>query len=411
LAGQVVYDTQGRARHLSWRTLEEWYYQFRSKGFEGLVRKVRSDAGQTKALAPELAELVIALKQEDPGRSAPMILNQLRMAGRLEPAAVSVSTIQRHLRRRGLSGPKVEVMRRERFRFRAAGPNELWQADALHGPKILNPRSGQVETVKIFALIDDHSRLIVNLQAGFRETEAAFLAALHGAVARRGIPRTLYVDNGSSFSGRDLRLACAQVGIHLLHSAPYESSARGKIERLWRTLRAQVLERLEGAHVATLDDLNVRLMAWVEGDYNQRPHASLSAKTPWEVWEAGADGIRWVEDHGRLAAYFRGDVTRKVKNDATVTFDGVTYEVPGHLRRQSVVLWYSFLEPGRVWVIDGAAEVALQAVSPESNFHRRRHTMPLSEGRKPESTGLNPIEQLLERVSGRGHRSHGGDSR
>ena len=121
--------------------------------------------------------------------------------------------------------------------------------------------------------------------------------------------------------------------------------------------------------------------------------------------------IRWVEDHGRLAGHFRGEVTRKVKNDATVSFDGVTYEVPGHLRRQSVVLRYSFLEPGRVAVLDGATEVALKAVEPETNFQRRRHTMPLVNAAVPAKTGLNPIEQLLDRVSGRANRGPGGEAR
>ena len=409
LAGQTFYDERGTARTYSWRTLEEWYYQIKKGGFDDLKRKPRKDAGACRALDPALVELVIALKQEDPGRSAPLILQQLELAGRIREGDASVSTIQRLLRRRGLAGPQLELARKDRRRFRAAHVNELWQGDALHGPKLINPRNGQPQTVKVFALIDDHSRRIVNIQAGFPETEAAFLAVLHGALARCGIPRTLYLDNGSSFVGRDLRLACARAGVRLIHSCPYEASSRGKIERFFRTLREQVIDRLDLASVKTVDDLNVRLASWVEGEYNARPHASLDGRTPREVWDEGEADVRWVEDHGRLAEIFRGTVTRHARNDATVTLDGKTYEVPGHLRRRAVTLSYSLLEPDRVWVIDGSTQVPVKAVDAIANARRRRQSRPAVAAATPRPTGLNPVEQILARVTGRPTSGSGGD--
>ena len=57
-----------------------------------------------------------------------------------------------------------------------------------------------------------------------------------------------------------------------------------------------------------------------------------------------------------------GTVTRFAKNDATVSWEGKTYEVPGHLRRRSVTLSYSFLEPDRVWVIDGSTQAEVNAM-------------------------------------------------
>lgn len=401
IAAQTYYDQNGTVRTFSWRTLEDWFYQLRGEGFESLKRRKRKDVGTCRALTPEVAELVLELKAEDPGRSAPVILRQLELAGRIRENSVSLSSIQRHLRRRGLSGPAVEVARADRFRFQAELVNELWQGDAVHGPKLMNPRSGQVETVKTFALIDDRSRLIVNIVSGFRETEAAFLAVLHGAIARRGLPRTLYLDNGASFIGRDLKLACAQVGTRLLHSHPYEASARGKVERLFRTLRAQVLGRLDAAYVKTIDDLNVRLMAWAEGEYNVRPHASLDGRTPREVWEEGADDVRWPRDSSWLAGVFRGEAVRWARNDATVSFEGAVYEVPGHLRRRPVTLRYSFLDPSRLWAVDGVTEVPLKKVDPVANSRRRRHTAPLVTSSVPVPTGLNPVEQILDRASGR----------
>ena len=49
--------------------------------------------------------------------------------------------------------------------------------------------------------------------------------------------------------GKVLRLACERLGITLLHAAPYDPEARGKMERFFRTLRGQCLGFI-GKHVS-----------------------------------------------------------------------------------------------------------------------------------------------------------------
>ena len=43
---------------------------------------------------------------------------------------------------------------------------ELWQADALHGPALMNPATGRHQRVIVFGLIDDRIRLIPYLEGG-----------------------------------------------------------------------------------------------------------------------------------------------------------------------------------------------------------------------------------------------------
>src|SRR5881392_557259 len=101
-------------------------------------------------------------------------------------------------------------------------------------------------------------------------------------MARRGIVRKLLLDNHASFSGYDLRLLCAKLGIHLVHSRPGDAPSKGKIERAWRTLRSQLIERLDLQRVTTIDEFNLRLWTWVETEYHHQPHSSLSGRTPLE---------------------------------------------------------------------------------------------------------------------------------
>ena len=239
------------------RTLEGWSYLYKREGFDALAPEPRSDAGTCRALDAEIRELVVAMKREDPGRSAPLILEELENAGRLKRGDVSVATIQRLLKRSGLSGPKLELDRPERLRWQASECGELWQADCCHGPKLFDPRAGREVRAKIFGLIDDRSRLVPYARADFHESQTEFLAVLLGAVKRRGVPRILLVDNHGSFTGPDTQVACAKLGIRLSFTRPHDGPAKGKIERWWRHLRGRVLDRLDMEKVKTLDDLNL----------------------------------------------------------------------------------------------------------------------------------------------------------
>src|ERR1700681_4508243 len=69
----------------------------------------------------------------------------------------------------------------------------------------------------------------------------ALAAALRPALAARGVPASIYVDNGSAFVDAWLLRACAKLGVRLVHSTPGRPQGRGKIERFFRTVREQFL--------------------------------------------------------------------------------------------------------------------------------------------------------------------------
>ncbi|VFN08008.1 MAG: Integrase core domain-containing protein, partial [Candidatus Kentron sp. G] len=82
----------------------------------------------------------------------------------------------------------------------------------------------------------------------------------------------LYVDNGANYRSQHLSLVCAKLGVALIHARPYRPQGKGKIERWFKTVRAQLLTRLTEADTQSLDALNRRLWAWTEGEYHQTPH-------------------------------------------------------------------------------------------------------------------------------------------
>ena len=59
---------------------------------------------------------------------------------------------------------------------------------------------------------------MVGHRFGFAEDTVRLAAALRPALACRGVPAAVYVDNGSAFVDAWLLRACAKLGIKLTHS-------------------------------------------------------------------------------------------------------------------------------------------------------------------------------------------------
>ena len=72
--------------------------------------------------------------------------------------------------------------------------------------------------------------------------------------------------------------------ITLIHARPYQPQGKGKQERFFRTVRMRLLPTLSATDTFSLDALNRRLWAWVEGEYHQSPHRGLDGTTPLDAF-------------------------------------------------------------------------------------------------------------------------------
>lgn len=156
LAEREHLDPDGRWVRVGRNTLDRWIRAYREGGFDALVPAPRRIANGT----PErLLELAVALRREQPARTAAQIH---RIIVEAEGASPSARTIQRHLATAGLPWKGSQIVR-ALGRFEAERRNELWTGDALHGPLIDGRR------VFLFCFIDDHSRLLVGYRWAARE--------------------------------------------------------------------------------------------------------------------------------------------------------------------------------------------------------------------------------------------------
>jgi putative transposase len=308
-------------------TLDRWIRAWRTGGFDALVPSSSSVEPRTPAAVLELA---VALKRETPARTAAqiaVILNE-----HAPGSAPSPRTLQRHFARLELNTGPDGSAPRAFGRFEAGAPNDRWTGDALHGPVLAGRKT------YLFAFIDDHSRLLTGYRWGHSEDTVRLEAALRAGLASRGIPKVVYLDNGSAMVSTQLLRALATLGVQLTHSKPGQPQGRGKIERFFRTVREQFLVELTPdalARVEGLAGLNELFTAWVETVYHQRVHTETQ-QTP--LARCTSTDPPTLPTPTLLHEAFLWSEPRMVTKTATVSLHGNTYQVDAALVGRRVEL-------------------------------------------------------------------------
>lgn len=381
LTGRLHAHPSGGLRAVGRSTLDRWIRAYRHGGFAALRPAERERQALTD---PALIAQAAALRREAPERTGAQIARILRSLH--GEGAPSERTVQRHLDRLGL---RREALRGERVgfgRFEAERPNELWVADALHGPMAALERGGSVRRKAIcFAILDDHSRFVVGAHFEPAETELRLERTLRAALESRGVPERLYVDNGAPFVSRQLERACAVLGVRLIHSKPGRPEGRGKVERFFRTLREQFLREAQRREGLSLPELNRLFSAWLERVYHRRPHSETS-QAPAERFTAG--GAPRYASAAELYEAFLWCERRTVSKTATVSLHGNRYEVDPALCGRQVELLFDPYRLGRVEVRFGGRAFG-EALAHEVGRHVHPRAEADLDAEPPDKTGID----------------------
>ena len=342
---EPAYSIPGSTRtRVAAETLRDWLKAYRRGGFDALLPKGRADRGRSRALAAELAERLLSLKEELPQVSIPQLIRIARERG-ISAEPLARATVHRLFSRAGLMRQSAQPAEQDRRRFAFAHAGELWMSDVMHGPTVAIGERGQRHKAYLIAFLDDATRLIPYAAFALAENTQAFLPIFKQALLRRGRPTRLYVDNGANYRSQHLALVCAKLGIALIHSRPHQPEGRGKQERWFRTVRAQFLTRLTPADTQSLEALNRCLWSWIEGEYHQTPHAGLDGRTPLDQWALSADQVKLFDIGLDLDALFLFETKRRVQRDRTVSLNGTVFEVDAALVGETVTLRFDPAAP------------------------------------------------------------------
>lgn len=348
LAGQSYEHPVRGWEKFAFKTIEEWYYNYRRYGINGLERAKRSDDGKSRSIGMEIGELILTMKKENPHRSAKQILRELVRAGKILREEIRRSSVYRFL-----ALHKVEINlhhkdRTEMRKFAFAGSNECWQSDISHGPYLFIEGHRKKKKIFLYGIIDDASRVIPHIGIFLEENLKSFLEVLKTALLKKGIPQRLYLDNASYFRSPILQKIGARLGIKVIYCTPYSPYKKGKIERFWLTCAGQFLSHLDRDRRYTLEELNRLLLTWVESYYHHEVHSSLG-KTPIEAWQEKAGNIRYPDTES-MEKDFLAEAVRKVRKDGTFSLEGVFYEVGSIMAGEAVTVRYNPFNMGKAYV-------------------------------------------------------------
>lgn len=221
-------------------------------------------------------------------------------------------------------------------------PTDVYTADGhCFDAEVAHPMHGKPFRPEITSIIDVATRRLVGWSIDLAESGWAVLDAVRMSACECGIPAIFYVDNGSGYKNQMMgakgRGVMARLNTEMSHALPYNSQAKGLIERSHQTLWVKAAKNLPSYIGKDMDaeasnkmfkltrseikqiGVSKGLMSWADflnyaaevvNNYNNKPHSSLKRITdpvtlkkrhlsPLEAWnealEMGAP-IDCVED-------------------------------------------------------------------------------------------------------------------
>jgi transposase len=316
---------------ISARNMRRWKVKFETQGLEGVLdRRTLGHANPRRVTRAEIEKLLTLYQRHYAGVNVRHFCAIVRREHGLK---WSYSFVRQALQVAGLI-----KKRRPRGRHRLRRPprecfGEMLHLDgSLHAWLALRPQERQC----LIVVVDDATRRLLYAQLCAHEGTEPVLAAVHAVVATHGVPQALYTDRAgwaahTPKSGgpvdRDhptqVGRALARLGVE--HILAYSPQARGRSERLNRTLQDRLVQELRLARIVTSERANTFISDTFLNRYNDEFAVAPVEATSAFVTAAGAD----------LDQILCHEEPRVVGKDNTVSLEGVCLQIPKQPGRPS----------------------------------------------------------------------------
>ena len=306
---------------VSVRTFQRWRDRLEEAGAEGLVDRRLGRASPRRAPAEELERMLGLYRDKYSDFTVKHFHEQL---------------VKRHgyvlgytLTKLALQGSGLVRRACGRSAHRKKRPRRPLRGMLLHQDGSRHAWLEGQPPLDLIVTMDDASSEVLSLFLVAEEGTASTLRGLREVVGEHGLFCALYTDRGSHYfetprAGEKVsKTQLTQVGralkqLGIEHIAAYSPQARGRSERLFRTLQDRLPKELRLAGITTIEAAN----AWLEAHYIAE-HNRLFAIAPEE------DGTAFVADReGAWRDILCVIEDRVVGNDNTVAWGGRRLQLP-----------------------------------------------------------------------------------
>ena len=295
---------------------------YKETSLEGLVH---GNSGRTPAnqLEATVREQIVDLCGPDGPYHDFNVCHARDMLKENHAIAIGRSTLDRLLKETGARTPrrKKKVVRRSR-RERLLAEGQMLQIDGSPHDWL----EGRGKSMCLMGAIDDATGKILYLRFHETESQAAYLLLLRSICTEHGVPMSIYHDKHTILRSpkeqtieeelanekpmSQVQRVMDSLGVESI--AAHSPQAKGRVERLWRTLQDRLLKEMRLAGVTTMEAANAFLPGFMERHNEQRAVQPADTNPAWIPLGEGAD----------LDRLFSTRELRTVSPDHTVSVSG-----------------------------------------------------------------------------------------
>jgi transposase InsO family protein len=340
---------------VSRKTGYKWLKRYEEFGMEGLGDLSRAPHEHPNAVAPEIEEAIVELKQHRTNWGPKKLLRILQRQGP-EVGWPVRSTIGAILKRHGLVRSRRRCRKTPPYEQPFAGydhANAVWSAD-LKGWF----RTGDGQRCDPLTVTDNYSRYLIRCQAvrpaSFETIQPVFVGAFH----EYGLPQAIRTDNGPPFATTtvgglsQLSIWWIKLGIIPERITRGKPQQNGRHERMHRTLKEEAISPPQSTwrrQQAAFDRFRQQFN-------HQRPHESLDQRFPAEVYSPSPRPYPLVLPE---MIYPDDMQVRRIRTQGDITWKGhhvyLTQILAGELvglRQVEQYLWDIYFGPLRLAQLD-----------------------------------------------------------
>lgn len=309
---------------LSVRQTKRLKANVKEKGIEGIIHKNRGKESNRKINENTMKKAKKLLKEKYPDFKPTFASEKLE---ELHQIKLGRETIRKLMIEEKLwtVKPRRQTKNRHLWRPRKDNYGEMQQFDGSYH-RWLEDRN---EEMCLLASIDDATGKIT--KAVFAENEGVKPVSKFWKeyIEEKGVPLTIYLDKYSTYKinhkkavdNKDLMTQFGrmmkQVGCNLITA--HSPEAKGRIERLFRTLQDRLVKEMRLANIKTIDEANEFLKEYIP-KFNEKFSVVPNKKA--DLQKKVNKGLK-----EKLPQIFSVQNTRKINNDYTVMFETRYYQL------------------------------------------------------------------------------------